>query len=375
MKKILNFVKKSKIFKNESKKIIKDIKNKNYEKDDNISVFFDLINLIDIPLIVLKKNNIIKFLNEAAINTFKLTKYNNLFYSFRRPEFRDQINSFRTKKIRKFEFATEIFTAPNSKFYNVQLYKLTQNNILLTFSDITRINRLETLRTDFIGNVSHELKTPLATLINSIELFKSSKLKNKEKNNLHKIMAKETEKMKLIIQDLLNLTKIENEQEKEIRETVNLYEIIKQSILEQKSFTKKNSKKIIYKGVKKSEIIGDRSQLLQMFSNIINNSIKYSKKESNLLIQLTKKNNKFFLNFQDKGKGIPSSLLPRLTERFYRVPESKIKNIEGSGLGLAIVKHIAIRHKAELKISSKLNSGTTVQLIFKSKGIYRADSF
>ena len=74
MKKILNFVKKSKIFKNESKKIIKDIKNKNYEKDDNISVFFDLINLIDIPLIVLKKNNIIKFLNEAAINTFKLTK-------------------------------------------------------------------------------------------------------------------------------------------------------------------------------------------------------------------------------------------------------------------------------------------------------------
>ena len=98
---------------------------------------------------------------------------------------------------------------------------------------------METLRTDFIGNVSHELKTPLATLINSIELFKSSKLKNKEKNNLHKIMAKETEKMKLIIQDLLNLTKIENEQEKEIRETVNLYEIIKQSILEQKSFTKK----------------------------------------------------------------------------------------------------------------------------------------
>ena len=99
MKKILNFVKKSKIFNNESKKIIKDIKNKNYEKDDNISVFFDLINLIDIPLIVLKKNNTIKFLNESAINTFKLIKYNNLFYSFRRPEFRDQINSFRTKKI------------------------------------------------------------------------------------------------------------------------------------------------------------------------------------------------------------------------------------------------------------------------------------
>ena len=84
-----------------------------------------------------------------------------------------------------------------------------------------------------------------------------------------------------------------------------------------------------------------------------------------LLLHLSYYYYKLILSFRDKGKGIPQRLIPRITERFYRVPDTKIKNIEGTGLGLAIVKHIVIRHKAELKIISKVNIGTTIEISFK----------
>ena len=102
-----------------------------------------------------------------------------------------------------------------------------------------------------------------------------------------------------------------------------------------------------------------------MIVNIIDNSIKYADKKSLINIELKEFENKLILSFRDKGKGIPQRLIPRITERFYRVPDTKIKNIEGTGLGLAIVKHIVIRHKAELKITSKVNIGTTIEISFK----------
>ena len=102
-----------------------------------------------------------------------------------------------------------------------------------------------------------------------------------------------------------------------------------------------------------------------MIVNIIDNSIKYADKKSLINIKLRNSKNILILSFKDKGKGIPQRLIPKITERFYRVPDEKIKNIEGTGLGLAIVKHIVIRHKAKLKITSKVNVGTTIEISFK----------
>ena len=158
--------------------------------------------------------------------------------------------------------------------------------------------------------------------------------------------------MKSIIENLLHLTKIETDFTKKITKVVNLNKIILDSISRMETRAKKNGIKIKYTRSKPVNILGDSDQLQQMFVNIIDNSIKYADKKSLINIELRNFENKLILSFKDQGKGIPQRLIPRITERFYRTPEAKIKRIEGTGLGLAIVKHIAIMHKAKLRITS-----------------------
>jgi len=335
-------------------------------KHSLISLDNDLVNVIDTPIIVLKRNNKIHFINKAAKTTFKLSNEDNIFHTFRIPEFHENISKIKNKKKGKSHFILELFNVPQAKFFNVKMYKLSNKITLLSFIDITRLQHLENLRKDFIGNVSHELKTPLSTIINIVELLQNQKkITVQERNKFMKILNNESLKMKSIIDDLLHLTKIETDLTKKITKIVDLNEVVFDSINRTQTSAKKNGIKIKYIRSKSANILGESNQLQQMIVNIIDNSIKYADKKSLINIELRDFENKLILSFKDKSKGIPQRLIPRITERFYRVPDTKIKNIEGTGLGLAIVKHIVIRHKAELKITSKVNVGTTIEISFK----------
>ena len=366
MKKIINLNILKKILKNKDKNLAfvdKKLKEPKYNK---ISPDSDLVNTIDTPFIVLNRSNKIQFINNAAKNTFNLSEEDNIFHTFRTPEFRENISKINNKKISKSQFILELFNVPQTKFFNVKMYRLPDKNTLLSFIDITRLQHLENLRKDFVGNVSHELKTPLSTIINIIELLKDQKkITVQERNKFMKILSQESLKMKSIIEDLLHLTKIETDLTKKITKVVDLNKIIPDSINRTETRAKKNGIKIKYTRLKSANILGESNQLQQMIVNIIDNSIKYSDKKSLINIELKDSENRLILSFQDKGKGISQRLIPRITERFYRVPDAKIKNIEGTGLGLAIVKHIVLRHKAELKITSKVNVGTTIEISFK----------
>ena len=367
MKKITNLNIFKKILRNK-KKNSTFIDEKSNESRQNALFSLDnvLVNAIDTPFIVLKRNNKIHFINAAAKTTFKLSNEDNIFHTFRTPEFHENISKIKDKKISKSQFILKLFNVPQTKFFNVKMYRLANNNTLLSFIDITRLQHLENLRTDFVGNVSHELKTPLSTIINIIELLENQKkITVKEKNKFMKILSKESLKMKSIIENLLHLTKIETEFTKKITKVVNLNKIILDSISRTETRAKKNGIKIKYTRSKPVNILGDSDQLQQMFVNIIDNSIKYANKKSLINIEFRDFKNKLILFFKDQGRGIPQRLISRITERFYRTPEAKIKRIEGTGLGLAIVKHIAIMHKAELKITSKINIGTTIEVSFK----------
>ena len=366
MKKIININIFKKILRNKDKNstIVDEKQNKSNYK--SILPDIDLVNAIDTPFIVLNCSNKIQFINNAAKNTFNLSEEDNIFHIFRTPEFHENISKIKNKKISKSQFTLELFNVPQTKFFNVKMHRLTDNNTLLSFIDITRLQHLENLRKDFIGNVSHELKTPLSTIINIIELLKDQKkITVQERNKFMKILSTESLKMKSIIEDLLNLTKIETDLTKKITKVVDLNKIILDSISRTETSAKKNGIKIKYTRLKPANILGESNQLQQMVVNIIDNSIKYADKKSLINIELKDSENRLILSFKDKGKGISQRLIPRITERFYRVPDMKIKSIEGTGLGLAIVKHIVIRHKAELKISSKVNVGTTIEIFFK----------
>ena len=173
MKKITNLNIFKKILKNKEKNTT-FIDEKSNESIHNSSFYRDnvLVNAIDTPFIVLKhNNNKIHFINNAAIKTFNLRKEDNIFHTFRTPEFHENITKIKNKKASKSQFILELFNVPQAKFFNVKMYRLPDKNTLLSFIDITRLQLLENLRTDFIGNVSHELKTPLSTIINIIELL------------------------------------------------------------------------------------------------------------------------------------------------------------------------------------------------------------
>ena len=366
MKKIidLNIFKKILVNKEEKTSFVNEKQTET--KHSLISPDNDIVNVIDTPFIVLKRNNKIHFINTAAKITFNLSSEDNIFHTFRTPEFHENISKIKDKKISKSQFTLKLFNVPQTKFFNVKMYRLADNNTLLSFIDITRLQHLENLRTDFVGNVSHELKTPLSIIINIIELLENQKkITVKEKNKFMKILSKESLKMKSIIENLLHLTKIETDFTKKITKVVNLNKIILDSISRMETRAKKNGIKIKYTRLKPVNILGDSDQLQQMFVNIIDNSIKYADKKSLINIELRNFENKLILSFKDQGKGIPQRLIPRTTERFYRTPEAKIKRIEGTGLGLAIVKHIAIMHKAKLRITSKINIGTTIEVSFK----------
>ena len=355
-----NFVKKNK------KKIVKSSKN-------TIFPVNDLVNTIDTPFVILDKNYKVNFANYAAKKQFSVDKDINIFSIFRRPEFKENIMKKKSKR-KSNEFIYEFFESQGSKFFNIKTYILRNNFLLLSFMDISRLKKLENLRSDFVGNVSHELKTPLNTIINIIELIKNQKnLSLKERKKFMSIFEKETYKMKSIIEDLLDLTKIETDLEKKISNIINLNKIILSSVDILKKKANKNNIKIKIQKTKKFNILGDANQLQQMFVNILDNSIKYADKNSTVNIYLKNVNNKTVLIFKDKGPGIPNSLIPRITERFYRVPQKKIQNIEGTGLGLAIVKHIVIRHKAKINITSKVGEGSLIEIIFNKSHATRLD--
>ena len=357
---------KSNFVKNNKKKIVKSSKN-------TIFPVNDLVNTIDTPFIILGKNYKVNFANYAAKKQFSVDKDINIFSIFRRPEFKENIMKKKSKR-QSNEFIYEFFESQGSKFFNIKTYILRNNFLLLSFMDISRLKKLENLRSDFVGNVSHELKTPLNTIINIIELIKNQKnLSLKERKKFMSIFEKETFKMKSIIEDLLDLTKIETDLEKKISNIINLNKIILSSVDILKKKANKNNIKIKIQKTKKFNILGDANQLQQMFVNILDNSIKYADKNSTVNIYLKNVNNKTVLIFKDKGPGIPNSLIPRITERFYRVPQKKIQNIEGTGLGLAIVKHIVIRHKAKINITSKVGEGSLIEIIFNKNHATRLD--
>ena len=357
---------KSNFVKNNKKKIVKSSKN-------TIFPVNDLVNTIDTPFVILDKNYKVNFANYAAKKQFSVDKDINIFSIFRRPEFKENIMKKKSKR-QSNEFIYEFFESQGSKFFNIKTYILRNNFLLLSFMDISRLKKLENLRSDFVGNVSHELKTPLNTIINIIELIKNQKnLSLKERKKFMSIFEKETYKMKSIIEDLLDLTKIETDLEKKISNIINLNKIILSSVDILKKKANKNNIKIKIQKTKKFNILGDANQLQQMFVNILDNSIKYADKNSTVNIYLKNVNNKTVLIFKDKGPGIPNSLIPRITERFYRVPQKKIQNIEGTGLGLAIVKHIVIRHKAKINITSKVGEGSLIEIIFNKNHATRLD--
>jgi len=215
----------------------------------------------------------------------------------------------------------------------------------------------------FNSDISHELKTPLTIIQGELEL---ALRKQRDKEYYQKsinIALKQSQNIQEIINSLLLLSKYSKQNIKETFEIINLKELLLGIVSDYKiQFNNKNINLHI-KNIENIEFLANRVLINFIFSNLIDNAIKYSNENTNIYISLYKKQNIYF-TIKDEGIGINQEQLSKITNRFYRVDESRNKTIKGYGLGLSIVKNSVELHNGSLQISSKLNIGTTVQIIF-----------
>ena len=233
-------------------------------------------------------------------------------------------------------------------------YRKMPMGVVVTVLDITDIKRLENIRSQFVANVSHELKTPLTSIKGFAETLKYVEDTSTREKFLD-IIDKEAERLTSLINDILILSNIENSN-KMIEDEFTPSEVIEDVI--NMFTTNVNKKEVIinYEGNKSVVLIGDKDKFFQMMLNLVENAIKYSASKTIIKINSYERGGYYFIIVEDNGIGIPKEDLPRIFERFYRVDKSRAKG--GTGLGLAIVKHIVKIFNGEIYVKSVLNEGT-----------------
>ena len=189
---------------------------------------------------------------------------------------------------------------------------------------------------------------------------------NSEANNLLPVMISQSERMENLIRDLLSLSKIELQEHIRPTHEIDLVELIDYVIKTYEKIISKNKIKLIFNKIDNCKIIGDRDKLIEIFTNLIDNSIKYSDKNKEIIITAKKDGDLVIISVADQGIGIPKESIHRITERFFTVDPSKSRSVGGTGLGLAIVKHLVSQHRAEMNINSIENQGTTIDIKFNS---------
>jgi len=237
---------------------------------------------------------------------------------------------------------------------------------MVVFHDITRLRKLEMIRTDFVANVTHEIRTPLTAIIGYLETIKSGKVKNTEDiNKFVSIMLNQAQRLNRLVEDLMTISKIELGEMSFKHEDIDLSEVIGGVIplLERKAQEKKI--KIINGMTQRMKTIrGDKDRLMQIFVNILDNAVKFTQENGEVTINASETKGGVIVDITDTGTGIPKEEIQRLGERFYRVDKTRSRDLGGTGLGLSIVKHLMVAHGGRMEIKSALGRGTTVSLFF-----------
>lgn len=231
---------------------------------------------------------------------------------------------------------------------------------VIVLNDVTRLRRLETVRKDFVSNVSHELKTPITLIKGFLETLQHGAIENrKEAERFMSIIAKQVDRLNAIIEDLLSLSRLEQDTDKSIipMEKILIYKIL-ESVIQDCELKTTEKKAVRLNCPKGLEVWANPPLLSQAILNLVDNALKYSEPGGQVEVEALATETEIVIGIQDWGSGIDSSHLPRLFERFYRVDQARSRQLGGTGLGLAIVKHIAQAHEGSVFVNSTLGKGS-----------------
>lgn len=251
---------------------------------------------------------------------------------------------------------------------SIKLIAYGSSKRLLISRDITHLERIETMRRDFVANVSHELRTPLTVVNGFVETMQDMpNLENDMARRALQLMGDQTSRMESLVDDLLTLSRLENEQNVLQEEQINVRELM--STLLEEGLALSNGKHH-FKLELESEagLGGSANEIHSAFGNLVTNAIRYTPPGGDVVLRWSElPDGHMVFSVKDSGIGIAPQHISRLTERFYRVDRSRSRETGGTGLGLAIVKHIAIRHQALLNIASEEGQGSIFSIVFPAK--------
>ena len=256
---------------------------------------------------------------------------------------------------------------------SVRVVPYGKNQSLVIIRDVSRLQKLEQMRRDFVANVSHELRTPLTVVMGYLETLEGDPDGVQRWGRSIQAMREQTERMQRIVEDLLLLSRLETDVQTESREPVRVPPMLEHLREEAVRLSGDQDHRITLEADEDLWLRGDESQLRSAFSNLVYNAVRYTPAGGAIHMRWLADDQGACFEVADTGIGIAPHHVPRLTERFYRVDVGRSRQSGGTGLGLAIVKHVLLRHDARLEIESVPGKGSTFRCEFPAERVIRRE--
>jgi len=326
------------------------------------------------PVILLNRSREVVFANQAALEVLD-AQYDgrDLALSFRVPDVLAAADAvINGEALREVDVSLSVPVPRNLKIRIVRFVDPAAEKdgavALMVFQDISSETLAEQMRQDFVANVSHELRSPIASLIGIIETLQGPAKDDPEaRERFLSIMGDESQRMARMIDDLLSLSRVETSERLRPQEQVNVIDLLEMTreLLVGRAEERKMELEFDF-AADIPALAGDRDELMEVFQNLIDNAIKYGREATAVNIQVKIAENigenegrHIAIAIKNEGDGIAADHIPRLTERFYRIDKGRSRKLGGTGLGLAIVKHIVSHHRGQLSIDSTVGEGAT----------------
>ena len=252
------------------------------------------------------------------------------------------------------------FGDPVIRTIEVSTIALGDGGAVAVVEDVTQRLMIDRVRTDFVANISHELRTPIGAISLMAENL-IAEMGESESARLAEIILNEVTRLNETVNDLLDLAKIEFDGLSK-RESIHTARVIDEAVGRLRSAALAKSVMIVVEDNPDMSVIGDWAQLVSAVGNLIDNAVKYSKQGSIVKIEVTREDGRMLISVADNGSGIAPEHLRRVFERFYRVDDARSRGTGGTGLGLAIVRHIALLHGGDVSVTSEVGVGSTFTL-------------
>ncbi len=238
-----------------------------------------------------------------------------------------------------------------------------EGHVAILIFDDSEAKRLDAVRRDFVANISHELKTPIGGISILAEAIAEGSDDPELVKNFSARMKIEAERLTNLVQEIIDLSRIQDQNTTLNSEYFSLNELIEEAINQSKVHAEKQQVQINFAPEGEVEFFGDRKQLLIAFSNLVDNAINYSPERTSVNVVLKQSDDVVEIAVSDQGVGIEESELARIFERFYRVDQARSRDTGGTGLGLSIVKHVISNHGGEVQVWSVPGTGSTFTVL------------